>query len=40
MAEVPMVIHHYARNASATQPAKTHVILITEASQNILLPPG
>jgi hypothetical protein len=40
MAEVPMVIYHYARNASAIQPAKPLVFLITEAGQNILLPPG
>jgi quercetin dioxygenase-like cupin family protein len=37
--EMPMVIHHFARNASATQPARTLVFLVTDVGQNILLPP-
>jgi quercetin dioxygenase-like cupin family protein len=36
--EVPLVVHHFARNTSATRSAKTLVFLITEVGKNILLP--
>jgi quercetin dioxygenase-like cupin family protein len=36
--EAPLVVHHFARNASATRSAKTLVFLITEVGNSILLP--
>jgi quercetin dioxygenase-like cupin family protein len=38
--EVPLVVHHFARNASATRSARTLVFLITDVGNSILLPPA
>jgi quercetin dioxygenase-like cupin family protein len=38
--EEPLVVHHFARNRSATRSAKTLVFLITDMGNSILLPPA
>jgi quercetin dioxygenase-like cupin family protein len=38
--ELPLVVHHFARNASATRSARTLVFLITDVGNSILLPPA
>jgi quercetin dioxygenase-like cupin family protein len=38
--EAPLVVHHFARNASATRSARTLVFLITDVGNSILLPPA
>jgi quercetin dioxygenase-like cupin family protein len=38
--EVPLVVHHFARNASTIRPARTLVFLITDVGNSILLPPA
>jgi quercetin dioxygenase-like cupin family protein len=38
--EVPLVVHHFARNASAIRSARTLVFLITDVGNSILLPPA